>query len=81
MKTKTQILETESELKKLLSQETDGHIKEKLQALYWLKTKKLYTIGEIAELLGCHRVTVQRWFGEYRRKDSGESDRLTGLEW
>ncbi|NEP06740.1 MAG: hypothetical protein F6K34_19120, partial [Okeania sp. SIO4D6] len=45
------------------------------------KTKKLYSIGEIAELLGCHRVTVQHWFGEYRRKDSGESDRLTGLEW
>ena len=34
MRTKTQILETESELKKLLSRETDGRIKEKLQALY-----------------------------------------------
>lgn len=68
MRTKTQILETESELKKLLSRETDGRIKEKLQALYWLKTKKLYTIGQIAELLGCHRVTVQRWFDDYRQR-------------
>ncbi|MCL2930844.1 MAG: hypothetical protein MGG11_00630 [Trichodesmium sp. MAG_R03] len=59
MRTKTQILETESE-KKLLPQETDTRIKAKLQALYWLKTKKLYTIGQIAELLGCHQVTVQR---------------------
>ena len=41
MRTKIYILETESELKRLLSQETDGRIKEKLQALYWLKTKKL----------------------------------------
>ena len=68
MRTKTQILETESELKKLLSQETNGRIKEKLQALYWLKTKKLYTIGQIAESLGYHRVTVQRWFNEYRQR-------------
>ncbi len=67
MRTRIYILETESELKRLLSQETDGRIKEKLQALYWLKTKKLYTIIQIADLLGCHRVTVQRWIGEYRQ--------------
>ena len=55
MRTKIQISETEEELKRLLSQSTDGHIREKLQALYWLKSKKLSTVLQVANLLGRHR--------------------------
>ena len=67
MRTKIQISETEEELKRLLLQSTDSRIKEKLQALYWLKTKKLYTVTQIADLLGRHRVTVERWLDQYRK--------------
>ena len=68
MRTKIQISETEAELKRLLLQCTDGRIKEKLQALYWLKTKKLYTVTQIADLLGRHRVTVERWLNQYQKQ-------------
>ena len=68
MKTQLKIPETERELKRLLSQENDGKIKEKLQALYWLKTKKLSSITQAANLLGRHRVTVQRWLNEYKKQ-------------
>lgn len=68
MRTKIQISETEAELKRLLLQCTDSRIKEKLQALYWLKTKKLYTVTQIADLLGRHRVTVERWLNQYQKE-------------
>lgn len=68
MRTQIKILETDRELKRLLSQENDGKIKERLQALYWLKSKKIYTITQVANLLGHHRVTVQRWLNEYKKK-------------
>jgi predicted transcriptional regulator len=64
---KLEITESESELKKRLSQEKTGSGKERLQLLYLLKTKKAKTIKEAAELVGRNRVTVQDWLTKYRQ--------------
>lgn len=53
-------------LKALLNNQTSPLKKEQLQALYWLKSKKVETVEHIASLLGRHRVTVQRWLRQYR---------------
>jgi transposase len=63
---KIKIAETELELKGLLKKEKTGSGKERLQALYLLKTKKAKTVKEAAEMLGRNRVTVQEWLAKYR---------------
>ena len=64
---KIEITESETELKKRLSQEKTGSGKERLQLLYLLKTKKARTVTEAAQLLGRNRVTVQDWLAKYRQ--------------
>jgi hypothetical protein len=49
MTTKITILETEEDLKNLMSQTSDATIKNKLQAIYWLKTGKVLTVTQIAD--------------------------------
>ncbi len=68
MRTQIEIKETETELKRLLSRENDSKIRDKLQTLLWLKTKKLYTVTQIANLFSCHRTTVQRWLNQYKKE-------------
>lgn len=64
---KIEIIESEAMLKALLTKQTSPLKKEQLQALYWLKSKKVETVEHIASLLGRHRVTVQRWLRQYRQ--------------
>ena len=64
---KIEITESETELKKRLSQEKTGSGKERLQLLYLLKTNKARTVTEAAGLLGRNRVTVQDWLAKYRQ--------------
>lgn len=64
---KIEIVESEGTLKSLLTKQTSPLKKEQLQALYWLKSKKVETVEHIASLLGRHRVTVQRWLRQYRQ--------------
>ncbi len=68
MKTKIEITETETELKRLLSKENDSKIRDKIHVLLWLKTRKFYTITQIANVLSCHRITVQRWLLQYKKE-------------
>jgi transposase len=63
---KIEIVESAETLKQLLNQSTTPAAKERIQALYWLKTKMVETVEHIAVLLGRHRVTVQRWLSQYR---------------
>ncbi len=63
---KIEITESESTLKKLLIKARSSKEKEKLQTLYWLKTKTVLIVKKIAIMLGRHRVTVQTWLSEYR---------------
>jgi transposase len=39
--------------------------KQKVQALYLLKSGLSQSITNVAEVLGVHRITVQRWFKQY----------------
>jgi transposase len=68
---KIDIVETEETLKTLLSKAEKVEEKEKIQVLYWLKTKTVDSVSAIAVFLGRHRTTVQRWL---------TSDRQGGLE-
>ena len=63
---KIEIRETEEELKALLGREKDAHRHEKLQVLYWLKTKTVDSVLSAAVRLGKHRTTIQRWLSSYR---------------
>ena len=62
---KIEIRETESELKALLRKEKDATRQEKLQVLYWLKTKTVETVLSAAVRVGKHRTTIQRWLSSY----------------
>ena len=63
---KIEITESTEALKELLGQVSTSQARERVQALYWLKTKTVNTVYEIAALLGRNRVTVQRWLSKYR---------------
>ncbi|WP_193197781.1 hypothetical protein [Nostoc sp. MG11] len=59
--TKVEILESAEELHNLLRQQKTALGKERIQALYLLKTGQVKTIQDLAVMLGRGRVTVQRW--------------------
>lgn len=63
---KIEIAETPETLLKRLKQPKPGDNRDKIQALYLLKTKSVETVQYLAVILGCHRTTVQRWLAEYR---------------
>ncbi len=56
-----EIWETTEDLKTLMSKEKDVLRHEKLQFLYWLKTKTVDSVLSAAVRLGKHRTTIQRW--------------------
>jgi transposase len=70
---KLEIKETAEELRDLLKKETNAQIKEKLHALYLLKSGLVTTLGGLSEFLVRDRATIYRWFEKYKK--SG----LTGL--
>ncbi|WP_041462523.1 helix-turn-helix domain-containing protein [Chroococcidiopsis thermalis] len=63
---KIDIIESVEELKTLLAAQTTAFGKERVQALYLLKTKQVETVQHLAAILGRNRVTVQRWLRSYR---------------
>lgn len=70
---KINITESAAVLKTLLAQQTTAFGKERVQALYLLKTKQVETVQHLAAVLGRNRVTVQRWLSRYRQQG------LTGI--
>jgi putative transposase len=54
-----------TELKIIMSQQRTVTNKQKVQALYLLKSGLSQSITDVAEVLGVHRITVQRWFKQY----------------
>jgi transposase len=64
---KINITESGETLKTLLAQQKTARGKERVQALYLLKTGGAETVEHIAVLLGRHRVTVQGWLRQYRQ--------------
>ena len=63
---KISITESAETLKTLLAQQKTATGKERVQALYLLKTKQVETVQHLAVVLGRNRVTVQKWLSRYR---------------
>ena len=65
---KIEITETVDELRQLLQSNETREVKERVQALYWLKSGQVQTTKAIANLIGKHRVTVSRWMSSYKEQ-------------
>jgi transposase len=59
------IEDTVTELKIIMSQQRTVSNRQKVQALYLLKSGLSQRITNVAEVLGVHRITIQRWFKQY----------------
>jgi len=56
-----------TELKILLQQQPTITNRQKVQALYLLKSGSRQSITEVSELLELHRITVQKWVKQYNQ--------------
>ena len=63
---KIEIIESAETLRELLKNAKTPQEKERIQTIYWLKTKTVETVKQIAIMLGRNRVTVQKWLRKYR---------------
>ncbi|MGL5795048.1 MAG: helix-turn-helix domain-containing protein [Waterburya sp.] len=63
---KIKIAESEEQLHQLLRQVKKPQEKERIQVLYWVKTKQAETVNHLSTLIGRHRTTVSRWLSDYR---------------
>src|SRR5690606_11329767 len=61
------ILESADELERRLAAEKRPRLRERLQALYMLKSGQFDTREAVADSLGVHRHTITRWLAKYRR--------------
>ncbi len=64
---KIEIVESEKTLLKLLAQQKSAKTQQRVQVLYWLKTKQATSVGQNAALVGRHPTTISRWLSKYRR--------------
>jgi hypothetical protein len=64
---KINITESAATVKTLLAQQRTASGKERVQALYLLKTKQVETVQHLAVVVGRNRVTVQKWLSRYRK--------------
>ncbi len=62
-----EIAESETFLEKSLKQAKTGFHKERLQMLWWFKTKQIRYWQEIGERLGRSPATISRWLSLYRQ--------------
>jgi len=56
---------SELKIKIIMQRQRTISNRQKVQALYLLKSGFSQSITDVAELLGVHRVTVQRWLKQY----------------
>lgn len=61
-----EIKESTEQLKRLMHLQTNAAAKERLQALYLLKSLQAGSITHAAQLVGRDRTTVQRWMLKYQ---------------
>lgn len=64
---KINIVESPETLKDLLAKQKTATAKERVQALYLLKSGQVETVLHLAVVLGRSRITVQRWLRLYRQ--------------
>src|SRR5512134_2015496 len=65
---KTYIIETAEELKHLMQAQKKPQIRERLQALYLLKSGYSNTLQDVAHCLGRAKTTIENWLTLYRKK-------------
>jgi transposase len=63
---KIDITESPEALSEMLKQEKNKQKYQKLRTIYLLKTQKVKTLRHIAQILGRHRSTIERWVKRYR---------------
>ena len=68
---KIEILETTTQIKELLRSPEFIDVKERIQMIYWIKTRQVITTETIALLLGKHQTTISRWLDIYRDEGMG----------
>lgn len=64
---KIEIRESSEALLALMKQQKKLPMRERVQALYLLKSKEADSIAHVGRILGHNRVTVQRWLSEYKQ--------------
>ncbi len=62
---RVEIHESQETLKDLMRDQKTVEAKERLHALYLLKSGAASGVGHAAQLLGRHRTTLQRWLTKY----------------
>lgn len=65
---KAEIIQSDRSLKRLMLREKNGQNKEKLQALFLLKTGECKYVSQVAKIVGRDRSTVHRWLDIYREQ-------------
>ncbi len=56
-----EVSESQQTLEELLHQHPQEPYRPRLQMLYWVKSKQVSSVRQIAALLGVHEMTVTRW--------------------
>lgn len=64
---KLEIHESVEDLKQLMQEQTEPAARAKIQVLWWVKSGQVTSLDEAADLSGYHRVTLSRWFSQYRK--------------
>ena len=67
-KLRVEVRESCEELQHRLRHAVTGATKERVQMLYWLKTKALATRKELSQRLGRNESTVYRWLKRYQQE-------------
>jgi transposase len=62
-----EVVETTEELKELLREQKDARLKERVQALYLLKTHQVTELKGLAQVVGRDTSTLYRWCERYRK--------------
>jgi transposase len=62
---RVEIHEAPETLKALMHDQKTVEAKERLQALYLIKSGTASSVGHAAQILGRHRITLQRWLSKY----------------
>ena len=62
------IIEAADDLKQMMNAQQKAKLKERLQALYLLKTKQAKTLNDLVKYLGRAKSTIEYWLATYREK-------------
>ena len=65
---KIEILESADSLYQKLQHSSHAIQRSKLQILWWLKTEKVNSVGELSAWSGYHRNTISKWLSCYRQQ-------------